>query len=186
MFLLEFERVYFKLYAKYAIQYYLKIMICLQYWDFKSSYATHFKTPSDLYGESKTESLWPWNVSPICCVVHTYHSFDGVMMTSSNGNIFRVTGPRPVTRTFDVFFDLRLNKRLSKQPRGWWFETQSWSLWRHCNVTMRPGKHNRGPVMLVTIYGWLTRCSIVSYDGWDLGQHSSARYMYIHLRETLQ
>ena len=52
------------------------------------------------------------------------------MMTSSNGNIFRVTGllcgeftgpgefptQRPVTRSFDVFFDLRLNKRLSKQP----------------------------------------------------------------------
>ena len=48
-------------------------------------------------------------------------------MTSSNGNIFRVTGPlcgeftgpgefpaqRPVTRSFDVFFDLRPNKRLS-------------------------------------------------------------------------
>ena len=69
------------------------------------------------------------------------------MMTSSNGNIFRVTGPlcgeftgpgefptqRPVTRSFDVFFDLRLNKRLSKQPWGWWFETLSWSLWRQCN-----------------------------------------------------
>ena len=51
----------------------------------------------------------------------------GFMMTSSNGNIFRVTGPlcgeftgpgefptqRPVTRSFDVFFDLRLNKRLN-------------------------------------------------------------------------
>ena len=51
------------------------------------------------------------------------------MMTSSNGNIFRVTGPlcgeftgpgefptqRPVTRSFDVFIDMRLNKRLSKQ-----------------------------------------------------------------------
>ena len=30
---------------------------------------------------------------------------------------------RPVTRSFDVFFDLRLNKRLSKQSRGWWFES---------------------------------------------------------------
>ena len=40
---------------------------------------------------------------------------------------------RPVTRNFDVFFDLPLNKRLSNQPRGWWFETPSWSLWRHCN-----------------------------------------------------
>ena len=29
---------------------------------------------------------------------------------------------RPATRSFDVFFDLRLNKRLSKQSWGWWFE----------------------------------------------------------------
>ena len=38
---------------------------------------------------------------------------------------------------FDVSFDLRLNKRLSKQSRGWWFETPSWSLWRHCCVKIR-------------------------------------------------
>ena len=72
------------------------------------------------------------------------------MMTSSNGNIFRVTGhlcagkspvsgefptQRPVTRSFDVFFDLCLHKRLSKQSCGWWFETPASSLWRHCNVT---------------------------------------------------
>ena len=41
---------------------------------------------------------------------------------------------RPVTRSFDVFFDLRLNKRLSKQSRCRWFETSSRSLWRQCNV----------------------------------------------------
>ena len=40
---------------------------------------------------------------------------------------------RPVTRSFDVFFDLRPNKRLSKQSLGWWFETPSRSLWRQCN-----------------------------------------------------
>ena len=40
---------------------------------------------------------------------------------------------RPVTRSFDVFFDLRLNKRLSKHSWGWWFETLSRPLWRHCN-----------------------------------------------------
>ena len=43
------------------------------------------------------------------------------MMTSSYGNIFRVTGnspvtdefptQRPATRSFDVFFDLRVNNR---------------------------------------------------------------------------
>ena len=68
-------------------------------------------------------------------------------MTSSNGNIFRVTGhlcgeftgPRWIPHTkasdaeFDVFFDLRLNKRLSKQWWGWWFETLSRPLWRHRN-----------------------------------------------------
>ena len=40
---------------------------------------------------------------------------------------------RPVTRNFDVFLDLRLNKRLSKQSCGWWFETQSRFLWSQCN-----------------------------------------------------
>ena len=40
---------------------------------------------------------------------------------------------RPVTRSFDVFSDLCLIKRLSKQSWGWWFETPSRSLWRHCN-----------------------------------------------------
>ena len=37
------------------------------------------------------------------------------------------------SRYFDVFFDLRLDKLLSKQWWGWWFETPSHSLWRHCN-----------------------------------------------------
>ena len=41
---------------------------------------------------------------------------------------------RPVTRSFDVCLDLRLNKRLSKQSLRWWFETLSRPLWRHCNV----------------------------------------------------
>ena len=40
---------------------------------------------------------------------------------------------RPVTRRFDVFFDLHPNKRLSKQWKGWWFETPSCPLWRHRN-----------------------------------------------------
>ena len=69
------------------------------------------------------------------------------MMTSSNGNIFRVTGhlreeftspgefpaQRPVKRSFDVFFDLRLNKRLSKQSWGWWLVAQGHPQWCQCN-----------------------------------------------------
>ena len=45
---------------------------------------------------------------------------------------------RPVTRSFDVFFDLHLNKRLSKKSRRQWFETSSCSLWRHCNAKEHP------------------------------------------------
>ena len=41
---------------------------------------------------------------------------------------------RPVTRSFDVFFDLRLVKCSSKQWRRWWFVTPSRPLWRHRNV----------------------------------------------------
>ena len=43
---------------------------------------------------------------------------------------------RPVTRGFDVFFDLCLDERLSKQSRRRWFETPPRSLWRHCNIGM--------------------------------------------------
>ena len=71
------------------------------------------------------------------------------MMTSSNGNISAllaicagnspVTGEfpsqRPVTQNCDVFFDLRLNKRMSKWSWGWWFATPLRPLWRHCNET---------------------------------------------------
>ena len=74
------------------------------------------------------------------------HYFGGLArkntMTSWNGDIFRVTGllcgeftdpQRPETRSFDVFFDLWLNKPSSKQSGRWWFETPSSPLWRHCN-----------------------------------------------------
>ena len=40
---------------------------------------------------------------------------------------------RPVMQSFGVFFDLRQNKRLSKQWWGWWFETPSCPSLHHCN-----------------------------------------------------
>ena len=90
-------------------------------------------------------------------VDESIYSYQSSLMTSSNGNIFRVTGlcagnspitgefpsQRPMMRSFDVFFDLRLNKRLSKQSWGWWVETPSSSLCRHCNGSgvCRTGGH---------------------------------------------
>ena len=77
------------------------------------------------------------------------------MMTSSNGNISAllaiyagnspVTGEfhsqGPVTRSFDDFFDLGLNKRLSKQSWGWWCEMALRSLWRHRNENNQHVQH---------------------------------------------
>ena len=40
---------------------------------------------------------------------------------------------RPVTQSFDVYFDMCPNKRLSKQSLGWWFDTSLRPLWRHRN-----------------------------------------------------
>ena len=44
-----------------------------------------------------------------------------------------LSAQKPVTRRFDAFFDLRLNKRLTKQSWREWFETLSCPFWRHCN-----------------------------------------------------
>ena len=68
------------------------------------------------------------------------------MMTSSNENIIRVAGPSLGESTghwspkgqwrggLKFFFDLRLDKGLSKKWRRRWFETPSRPLWRHRNV----------------------------------------------------
>ena len=72
-------------------------------------------------------------------VNHQMKTFSALLAICA-GNA-QVTGEfpaeRPVTRSFDCFFDLRLNKRLSKQSRSWWFETQSRPLWRHSDDVIR-------------------------------------------------
>ena len=64
------------------------------------------------------------------------------LLALSVGNS-QVTGEfpahRPVTWSFDVFFELCLNKWLSKQSWCWWFKTASRSLWHHCNVIQEGG-----------------------------------------------
>ena len=94
-----------------------------------------------------------WNILIIlyCSLWWSVITVRNGMTTSSNGNTFRVTGPLcgeftghrwiPLTKVSDAelwyFFDLCLNKRLSKQSRRRWFQTQSRSLWRHRNVSRR-------------------------------------------------
>ena len=68
-----------------------------------------------------------------------------LMMTLSNANILHqkftghrwIPSQRPVMRSFDVFFDLRLNIWLSKSSRHRWFEIPPCSLWSQCNVKVK-------------------------------------------------
>ena len=112
-------------------------------------------------------------------------------MTSSNGNIFRVighfckefTGHRsPVNsphkgqwRGALMFFYLRLKKRLSKQSWGWWFETPSRPLWRHCNDL------DLSSVAFNTF--WMTViCQIYMYDEWTSEQGDICHYGDVIMR----
>ena len=119
----------------------------MKYWHWKYNAAEHIAKCYVRVGQHgpniyNTSEMITANTSysQTCCLLQQH------MMTSSNGNIFGVTGhlwgeftgpgvfpaQRPVTRNFDVFFELRPNKLLSKQPWGCWFETPSRSLWRQC------------------------------------------------------
>ena len=65
-------------------------------------------------------------------------TFSALLALCAGNSLFTGEFPaqRPVTRSFGVFFDLRLNNRLSKQSWGLWFETPSCSLW--CHVMIAP------------------------------------------------
>ena len=80
---------------------------------------------------------------------------------------------RPVTRSFDAYFDLRPNKRLSKQSWGWWFETQSRPLWRHRNYFMVAICITESTPRAVG--HWRTRC----LNGWCWS--SSSRHVLYYL-----
>ena len=103
----------------------------------------------ELRWKHQVSSLYPTEYAHgfvVCCFAflvpwwrHQMETFSA-LLTLCAGNS-QVTGEfptqRPVTRSFGIFFDLRLNKRLSKQSWGWWFATTLRSLWRHSNPYMR-------------------------------------------------
>ena len=66
---------------------------------------------------------------------HQMETFSALLALCAGNSLVSGEFPaqRPVTRSFDVFFDLRPNKRLSKQSWGWWFETLLSPLWCHRN-----------------------------------------------------
>ena len=67
---------------------------------------------------------------------HQLRTFSALLVLGAGNSSVTDEFPsqRPLTRDLDVFFDLRVNKRLSKQSQGWWLETPPGPLWRHCNA----------------------------------------------------
>ena len=94
-------------------------------YDSPSSSETTTMSMSRLITKSHTQSWWR----------HEMKTFSAQLAICAGNSPAPGEFPtqRPVTRSFDVFFDLRLSKRLSKQWWGWWFETPLRPLWRHCN-----------------------------------------------------
>ena len=104
---------------------------------------------------------------------------------------------KPVTRSFGVIFDLRLNKRLSKPSKRRWFETPSRLLRRYCNVvlycdfvllpgdewhtikTMESGGFSHGLLLAQSILGLLTLSLLDPYY-LCAGQGSCYQYHTIH------
>ena len=100
------------------------------------------KVPDD------SDGCFPW-FGEMLSSLPSRDNIHRAMMTSSNGDISSLLAfcarnspvpgefpsQRPVTRSFDVSFDLRLNTRLCKQSWGWWFKTPPRPLWRHRNAT---------------------------------------------------
>ena len=91
-----------------------------------------------------------WNTYSVCCALissilcyssvpwwrHPMETFSALLAFCAGNSPVPGEFPtqRPVTRSFIVFFDLRLNKQLSKQSWGWWFETLPRPLWCHSNA----------------------------------------------------
>ena len=116
------------------------------------------KWPTNLVNDQVNGAILPsrrsnecetrWRLYPEIRTQYQYHK-PKVMMTSSNGKTFRVTGPLweestghrwiPLPKASDAelwcYFDLRLKKRLGQQSSRRWLETPSRLLWRHCNVS---------------------------------------------------
>ena len=88
-----------------------------------------------LQGKPRVTIANVWETTTLSGRRHQMETFSALLAICAGNSPVPGEFPaqRPVTRSFDVFFDLRLNKRLSKQSWDWWFETLSRPLWRHCN-----------------------------------------------------
>ena len=117
-----------------------------------------------MFCQSFEDRIHRWNTRTLTsnelqpCWCHEMETFSALLAFCAGNS--PVTGEfpaqKPVTRSFDVFFDLQLNGRLSKQSWGWWFETPSRPLWRHSNGDLTLRQSTRDTVIKgkVTYPSW--------------------------------
>ena len=100
-----------------------------------------------LFAANDRTPFWPWN-RIIPWWRHQMETCSAVLAICAGNSPVPGEFPtqRPMTRSFDVYFDLRLNQRLCKQSWGWWFETLLCPLWRHSNALHE--------LYLLIIYYW--------------------------------
>ena len=85
----------------------------------------------------------------------------------------------PVTKSFEVFFDPRMNKRFSKQTRRRWFETPSRLLWRNCNDMVC------AVMLTINFHHIVTVASPHQWTPWRLSLPSTQRFIP-HFLQCLQ
>ena len=99
---------------------------------------------------------------------------------------------RPLTRSIDIFFDLRLNKGSKRR----WSETPSGSLWRHCNWSNYTVWKIHGSISIIYIRysnelkkkirdGFVENCWIIfmrrhiEHGRWIVRENFSTRKVYV-------
>ena len=100
---------------------------------------------------------------------HQMETFSALLALCVGNSLVNSEFPtqKPVRRSFDVFFDLHLNKRLSKQLWGWWFENPSRSLchwngrsreWKLFGINWRVTTNiiNNGTPYIILFLRWLS------------------------------
>ena len=102
-----------------------------------------------------------WDGAPVPWWRHRMETFSALLAICAGNSSVSGEFPtqRPVTRNFDVFFDLCPNEWLSKHSWGWWLETQSSPLWRHNNALAEDRQDIWHPAILTRESGG---------DCWDL------------------
>ena len=111
---------------RYRSHYDVTVMTVVRF--FSSVYYPMYVISCDHISINGIARWWPW-------WRHQMETFSALLALCAGNSPITGEFPsqRPVTRSFDVFFDHRKNKRLSNQSGRRWFETTSRSLWRHCN-----------------------------------------------------